>query len=289
MGRAASETLWEPLLRAKFGDYAGQILMSWMWARLHYRTSSLGYIRGGFQQLYAKLVERIRELGGTLYFNEAVEGITPSDGALAVWCAGQSNVYEQVVSTLPIAITCRLTPALPAAYRELHGQPLAYGAHCAILELNRRFMRPYWVNVSDPGLPFLAAVEHTNMLPASDYGGKHLMYLGNYLPMQHPLFKQSDQQVVDTFLAALPRLNPAFRPEWVTGSHVFKAPFAQPIVTAEFLERLPGHETPLRGLYVASMFQVYPQDRGQSYSIAMANRVADLVLAAQPDRQPQPA
>ena len=34
---------------------------------------------------------------------------------------------------------------------------------------------------------FLAAVEHTNYMPASDYSGLHVLYLGNYLPMDHPL------------------------------------------------------------------------------------------------------
>ena len=30
--------------------------MPWFWSRIHYRTPSLGYLRGGFQQLYEQLV-----------------------------------------------------------------------------------------------------------------------------------------------------------------------------------------------------------------------------------------
>lgn len=38
----------------------------------------------------------------------------------------------------------------------------------------------------------------------------------------------------------------------------------------------PPFETPIPGLYLANMFQVYPHDRGQNYSIALADRlVAD--------------
>ena len=55
----------------------------------------------------------------------------------------------------------------------------------------------YWLNINDRDLPFLALVEHTNFLPPADYGGLHLVYLGNYLPMDHPLFGQSDEEVVD--------------------------------------------------------------------------------------------
>ena len=58
MGPAAYETVWEPLLRGKFGDAAPEIAMPWFWARVHDRTQSLGYLRGGFQQLYDRMAER---------------------------------------------------------------------------------------------------------------------------------------------------------------------------------------------------------------------------------------
>ena len=60
----------------------------------------------------------------------------------------------------------------------------------------------------------------------------------------------------------------------------FTSPFAQPIVTTEYRAHIPPHETPLPGLYLANMFQVYPQDRGQNYSIALANKLAKRLLLA---------
>ena len=29
----------------------------------------------------------------------------------------------------------------------------------------------YWMNVNDPGFPFMVFVEHTNYMPPEDYGG----------------------------------------------------------------------------------------------------------------------
>jgi hypothetical protein len=52
------------------------------------------------------------------------------------------------------------------------------GAHCLILALDRPLTDAYWVNLNDPGYPFMALVEHTNLIPASDYGGRHLVDLG---------------------------------------------------------------------------------------------------------------
>jgi hypothetical protein len=59
----------------------------------------------------------------------------------------------------------------------------------------------------------------------------------------------------------------------MTEHRMFKAPFAQPIVTKGYRDRLPPHRSPVPNLYLANMSQVYPQDRGQNYSIAMANRL----------------
>ena len=279
MGGEPYRVVWEPLMRSKFGAHADSILMSWMWARLHYRTAKLGYLRGGFQQLYQRLVEAIQRHGGTVHLGESVRRVAPrTAGGYDVLTDKRSSVFDLVVSTAPTHVTFQLAPDLPAEFRQQFDQVLAYGAHCVVLELDRRLMQPYWLCINDPGFPFLAAVEHTNLMPPADYAGKHLLYLGNYLPQDDPLFARRDADVVAEFMAALPRLNSAFQPAWVTGAHVFKAPYAQPIVTAGFLDHLPPNRTPLPGLYMANMFQVYPQDRGQNYSIALAERVARMVL-----------
>ena len=52
---------------------------------------------------------------------------------------------------------------------------------------------------------------------------------------------------------------------------------AQPIVTVDYKDHIPPFATPIRNLYQASMFQVYPHDRGQNYSVTLAEQlVADL-------------
>ena len=110
--------------------------------------------------------------------------------------------------------------------------------------------------------------------PASLYGGRHLVYLGNYHPMDHPLFGRDIESVKAEFLPALGKVVPGFDPSWVRESWMFGAPYAQPIVTREYASHIPPRRGPLQGLWVGSMFQVYPQDRGQNYSVALANRLA---------------
>jgi len=63
MGDGVYETVWAPLLQGKFGDAADEVSMAWLWARIHCRTASLGYIHGGFHQLYLALSKRVADLG----------------------------------------------------------------------------------------------------------------------------------------------------------------------------------------------------------------------------------
>ena len=274
MGAGPYRVVWEPLLRGKFGACTEEIALPWFWARVHDRSTELGYVRGGFQLVYERLVERIAALGGEVHLGTTVERVaTGGDGRLTVATDRGERAFDRVVSTLPPRLTCRLAPELPADYRARYDWGRAYGAHCLILALDRPLTDAYWINVNDPGFPFLALVEHTNYMPPEDYGGRRLLYLGNYRPMDDPLFAMSKEQVCDEFLPYLTKINPAFRREWVTESRVFKAPFAQPIVTTDYKEHIPPFETPVPGLYTASMFQVYPHDRGQNYSVLLAEEL----------------
>jgi len=280
MGDRAYTTVWEPLLRGKFGDAAPEIAMPWFWARVHDRTQQLGYLRGGFQQLYERMADAVRAANGETRFGTSVVSVrTRASGGLDVETDAGVEPFDRVVSTVATRLTARLVPELPPAWRERHEWGRAYGAHCVVLALDRPLTSVYWLNVNDPGYPFMALVEHTNYLPASDYGGRHLVYLGNYRPMDSPLFSASLDDILDDFLPALSRLNPDFDRSWLLGSWAFAAPFAQPIVTVDYRHHIPPFATPVPGLWVASMFQVYPHDRGQNYSIALGERLVDLLAA----------
>jgi protoporphyrinogen oxidase len=279
MGKQVFEVLWQPLLRSKFGDRASEIAMPWFWARTHFRSTSLGYLRGGFQQLYDGLVSAIHRNGGTTHFSAEVKGINPIEGGrLVVRTVDSSETFDRVVSTLPTRLTIDLTPDLQGEYARQYGNLQSYGAHCAVLMLDRQLTDTYWLNINDPGYPFLALVEHTNYMPPSDYGGNRIVYLGNYLPMTHPLFTMSPDEILALYVPALQRINPAFDEGWITDYKMFKAPFAQPIVTVGYADRLPSHVTPIENLFLANMSQVYPQDRGQNYSVALAERLVRDVL-----------
>ena len=277
MGARAYEVVWEPLLRGKFGDAAPEIAMPWFWARVHDRTQSLGYVRGGFQQLYDRMADEVRAAGGETRFGTSVTSVWTDGAGLLVETDQGSERFDRVISTFAPRLTARLVPELPDEWRARHEWGRAYGAHCVVLALDRPLTSTYWLNVNDPGFPFMALVEHTNYMPAADYGGRHLVYLGNYRPMDDPLMTAPLEAILDEFLPHLERLNTAFDRSWLMDAWVFASPFAQPIVSVDYRDHIPPFHTPVAGLWVASMFQVYPHDRGQNYSIALADRLVDRV------------
>ncbi len=274
MGKRPYQLLFEPLFIGKFGAMREQIAMPWFWARVHDRTTYLGYVRGGFQLVYERLVERISAQGGKILLGTRVEQVQQlEDESWQVQTSRGAWTFERVISTLPTRLTCRLVPALPADYRARYEWGQAYGAQCLILALDRALTDSYWVNICDPGYPFTGLFEHTNFRPAEEYSGRHIVYLGNYRPMDDPLFKMSKEEILAEFLPHLKRIRPDFEPEWVKESWLFQASFAQPIVTTEYPEHIPPLHTPLEGLWLANMFQIYPHDRGQNYSFALANQL----------------
>ena len=287
MGQRAYETLWEPLLRGKFGDHYQEVNLAWFWARIHKRSPALGYFRGGFQHFVDTLASQVRKYGGVIETHMPVEHIEPlPEGGFRVRSAQTTWEGDAVISTVSPQTFQRLAPDLPATYLEQVRNLRSMGAVVMTLALKRRITpRDYWINLpKQEGFPFLAFVEHTNYIEPEHYGGDHIVYLGDYLDPDHPYFQMSDEELLATFLPALPRFNPDFHPDWVTGYWVHRATYAQPIVPVNYSRHIPDLRTPIRGLYFASMSQVYPWDRGTNYAVEIGRKVARLVQSDIPVR-----
>jgi protoporphyrinogen oxidase len=154
------------------------------------------------------------------------------------------------------------------------------GAVVTTIALKKQLMPDiYWANISKrEGLPFLALVEHTNMIPPTHYGGDRLIYIGDYLDTDHRYFELDEEGLLAEFTPHLSRFNPEFRPDWITGAWTHKAKYAQPVPPVGYAAMIPDIRTPLRGLYFASMSQVYPWDRGTNYAVEIGRNVAKLIV-----------
>ena len=133
--------------------------------------------------------------------------------------------------------------------------------------------------MNDGDFPFVGIIEHTNLMPPDNYGGRHIVYLSRYTDPTDPLYGLGKQELLDHSIPAIQRLFPAFRAETIVASHLWKARYAQPVVTGSYSSGIPSMRSPLNGLYVASMAQIYPEDRGTNYAIRLARNAAGELIS----------
>jgi protoporphyrinogen oxidase len=283
-GDRVYELMWQPLMVGKFGPYHKEVNMAWMWARLKSRTTRLGSFQGGFQAFADALAERLREMGVEIRLACPVRGVlNDPQGGVSLDLEGGAQPFDQCLATTSPALLARLAPDLPGNYLEGLLKLRSMGAVVMVLALKHQLSEQgyYWFNLpKSAGFPFLALVEHTNFLPPEHFGGNHIVYCGDYLDVEHEYFQLSQEDLLGRFLPALARINPRFNPDWVADSWLFRTTYAQPIPELNHSRNIPPIQTPLPGLFFASMSQVYPWDRGTNFAVEIGRRAANLMLAS---------
>lgn len=288
MGKRAYDILWKPLLIGKFGELYNQVTMAWLWARIYTRSVRLGTFEGGFQCFLDFFAKRLQENGVTICLGSPAQNVRRNGDKLEVKVAGQPIDFDAVISTTSPAAMLRLAPDIPDPYATKLRKLQSIGAVVVVVAIKQQFMTDgtYWLNLpanspdkAKSEFPFLALVEHTNYMDSKHYGGDHILYLGDYVAADHEYFKLSDDQLAERFIGVLKRFNPNFAPDWVRKYWVFRVPYAQPIPLVNHSQNIPDLATPIPGLYLASMSQVYPWDRGTNYAVQIGRQTAARILA----------
>jgi protoporphyrinogen oxidase len=277
-GEHVYQSIWEPLVIGKFGEHYRDVNMAWMWARLKARTTNLGTFEGGFQAFADRFAQRLIDLGVEIQLEIPVTLITTQpDGDLALKTGEHSRVFDQCLVTASPGFMARLAPTLPEDYLTSLLNLKSMGAVVLILSLKHQLSEEgyYWFNIPKAaGFPFLALVEHTNYVSADNFGGDHVVYCGDYLDPDHEYFKLSKEELLERFLPVLPRFNPKFKPNWINKTWLFRTKYAQPVPEVNHSKNIPTIETPIPGLFFASMSQVYPWDRGTNFAVEIGRKAA---------------
>ncbi len=87
------------------------------------------------------------------------------------------------------------------------------------------------------------------------------------------------EELLERFLPAIQRFNPNFKRDWVRKTWLFKTNYAQPVPEVNHSKNIPAIQTPIPGLYFASMSQVYPWDRGTNFAVEIGRRAAGIMEA----------
>src|SRR3989344_2450988 len=205
MGNDTWNILWEELFRKKFGKYAGNVLASFIWARIKKRTKKLGYINGGFQAFIDYLEEKNKDLGVDIKKATVVEEIIKVGDSFKI----NNEEFDAVISTLPTSIMAKITQnLLPKSYLSRFSKLHYLHAVNLIIESKEPlFQKEYWLNICTDKIPIMVLVQHTNFIDKKNYNGNHILYIGNYIDANSPLLKMNKEEALQFFLPYLQRIN----------------------------------------------------------------------------------
>jgi protoporphyrinogen oxidase len=291
MGQQIYDRFWGPLLRGKFGELSDQVSMTWLWGKIKVRGSSRqgasakekpAYPLGSFEIITRALVEHLEAGGADMRVNHQVTSLLtdPDDPYRVTGVVTKKGTipFDVVIATVPGYNLLEIAPpTLDQAYADKLRSVRYQAAIVLLLVSKQSLSHIYWMNIADRSMPFVGVIEHTNYVPPSEYQGRHLIYVSNYLERDDPIFRMKASQLFELYLPHLKRINPAFGADWIEKKLVLRAEAGQPVITRNYSERIPDHRTPLKGLYLANTLQIYPEDRGTNYSVWLGQTISQMV------------
>jgi protoporphyrinogen oxidase len=273
--------MWEPLLRAKFGDAAEEVPAYWIWSRLNREKSRgpeiKGYLRGGYGWLADALVNQITAKGGEVRVSTKITGLEETSEGIRIHTPDRSDEFDAAISTLPLSILTQLVPkrladALPSPAIRYQGVVNVVVISC------KQFQPYYWTAVIDSAFPFQGIVETTHVIPQEWSGNRHLAYLMNYCSADSARYSTSDEVLMRQALDGLAQIFPAFHKADVEKCYVFRTPYVEPVWTVGYLHRRPAPLLANSRLYLCTTAQTYPRVNAWNTSISLAQATVSAIL-----------
>lgn len=288
-GKNVFRIVWQPLIESKFSVFADAVNAVWFWKKLVLRGSTrdkqggeqLAYFKGGFGRLAQAMADEIIRRGGEIRYNTDVTGVQTENGRVVALDTREGSVTaNEFLLTPSFAVIAKIFDDVAdqkwlASLRRVN----YLGNMCLVLQMDRSLSDTYWLNVNDPGFPFVGVIEHTNFDAPENYDGKHIVFISRYLATQDPVWSFGDKQYLEFAIEHLQRMFPEFTESWVQEFRVWRAEYAQPVTERDYSKYVPGQETPFSNTTISTMAQIYPEDRGTNYAIREGRAVAKLINA----------
>ena len=279
VGNEAWDVLWRRLFEYKFYEYAKGLSAAWIWSRIRRIGRSryslfrekLGYLEGGSSTLLTALKGHIESHGGQINLKKRVEKVIIKDNkVVGVQIAGQVELFDKVISTIPLPYIPDLMPDLPSDILSKFKSVKNIAVVCAIVKLKNPLTENFWLNTNDPDMDIPGLVEYTNLRPL----GQHIVYVPFYMPGEHSIYNKPNEFFIENVKRYLKKINPNLTESDFIEIYVNRYRYAQPICDPGYLDKLPPASLPVQGLWVADTSYYYPEDRGISESIKFGRSMA---------------
>ncbi len=279
VGAEAWEVLWRRLFEYKFYNYSDNLSAAWIWSRIRRIGRSryslfrekLGYLDGGSETLLQGMKQDIEANSGEFRLKSPVTRVIVENGQTkGVEVNGQVEYFDKVISTIPLPYVAKIIPDLPADVIASFQSMKNVAVVCVIAKLRKPLTNNFWLNTNDPEMDIPGLVEYTNLRPLD----QHIVYVPFYVPGEHPLFAEPDQNFLDKVQRYLKKINPALTDDDFIELRASRYRYAQPICEPGFMNKLPPVKQSIEGLWIADTSYYYPEDRGISESIDFGRKMA---------------
>jgi len=283
-GKVIYNQIWGPLLYAKFGEYASEIPMCWLWGRIHPRSASregdqesLGYIKGGFSILFDSLLERIKMNNGNILFNNEVKEVESSGNRVMIYTNNEVRHYDLVVMAIDTIDVIKIIKNLNAKKADKLKEIEYFGVICLVLKLKCSLGKIYWLNNAEKEIPISGIIEQTNFVPPEYYNGYHIVYVFRYLSPNNRLFSLSKSEVSDLFCDSVRSIYPNFNSDDIVDYYCYKSLRATPVYKGKYSYHRPSFEILPEKLYMLNTSQIYPGDRNINNGVLLAKSLSSII------------
>jgi protoporphyrinogen oxidase len=292
-GKRAFQKIWLPLLRSKLGDNYAKASASFIWAiiarmyaarRTGLKKEMFGYLPGGYARMLDRFTNYLQRQGVTLKPNHRVEQVISENGVVNVsFHNGHREQFDQVVLTMAAGIAANVCPQLQPQERDLFKNVEYQGIVCASLLLKKPLSPFYVTNITDTWVPFTGVIEMTALVDKAEFGGRNLVYLPKYVPIDDPMFEESDDLIRDRFLAALVQMYPKFDRNDVITFQLSRVRQVFAITTLNYSEKMPPMHPSIPGVHMVNSAHIPNGTLNVNESI----QLAEMAAAALPPVQPR--
>jgi len=288
-GDNTTEKIWLPLLRAKLGANYTKASAAFIWAtiarmyaarRSGLKKEMFGYVPGGYARILARMQDVLQKAGVTIRLNSRVTSIRKAEHGVSVKFADGSTITpDQAIFTGPATAAAELCPELSTEEQRLLRGIEYQGIICASLLLKRPLTPYYVTNITDPGLPFTAVIEMTALVDPKQFGGKHLVCLPKYVPIDDPMFEQTDAEIQALFFTALKKMHPTLTDDDLLTFQVSRVRQVFVIPTLDYSKKLPPVTTSIPGLHILNSAHIVNGTLNVNDTVQLAESFIPRLLA----------
>ncbi len=290
IGDKVYSQVWEPLLISKFGEKKDKISMAWLWGKIKLRSTSttpegeqLGYIKGSYQKLTDNLYKFLIDKKVNIKLETSVnEVIKQNDKYIIEYNSNgkkEKEEFDIIVSTIDYRSFEKLFNKYMNSEEKNKIEKVNYtSARTMMIVTNKSFSPFYWLNIGDNDIPFGGIIEHTNFIDKSNYNNNHILYISNYMTEDNKLYNLSKEELLKEYMKSLTKINKEFTMKNIKDYYVFDEKYAQPIIECNYSEYIMDDKLQNEKIYLCTMPQIYPEDRGMNYAIKSGISIANKIL-----------